>query len=71
MTFQIEIGKQSHFEKWQNKDETASHILCACEAVASLRPHHLELYFTKLSDYLKTTSSKVLHFIWSVELLGG
>jgi hypothetical protein len=38
-------------ESCHNKEETISHVLRDCEALAELRLHHLGSYFMKPSDY--------------------
>jgi hypothetical protein len=48
------------------EDETATHILCDCEAIANLRFRHLEP-----SDYYDAPINRVLHFIRSVGLIKG
>jgi hypothetical protein len=54
-----------------NKDKTTSHILCDCEAIAYLRSCHMGRYFREPCDYTDNPLNKVLHFVWSVGLLGG
>jgi hypothetical protein len=38
-------------ERCQEEDESATHILCDCEAVAHIRFHHLGQFFMEPSDY--------------------
>jgi hypothetical protein len=52
------------------KDETVSKVLCNCEALANLLLCNLGFYFMKPSDCVRAPLSKILHFIWSVGLLG-
>jgi hypothetical protein len=52
------------------RDESSSHILCDCEAIAYLRFRHLRHYFMEPGDYQDAPWSKILHIIWSVGLLG-
>jgi hypothetical protein len=49
--------------------ETTLHILCVCEALATLRFRHLGCHFMKLGDFEDIFISKILHFFQSVELL--
>jgi hypothetical protein len=58
-------------ERCLEKDESATHILCECEAIADLRFRHLGHYFMDPGDYQDAPISKILHFIQSVGLLEG
>jgi hypothetical protein len=51
------------------EDESATHILCHCEAVAHVRFCHLGQFFIEPSDYYDTPIYKVLHFIRGVGLI--
>jgi hypothetical protein len=55
------------------KDESATHILSGCEAIAYsyLRFRHLGHYFMEPGDYQDAPVSKILHFMRSVGLLEG
>jgi hypothetical protein len=53
------------------EDESATHVLCDCEAIAHLRFHHLSQFFMEPSDFYNAPISKVLHFIQSVGLIKG
>jgi hypothetical protein len=59
------------WERCLEKDESATHILCDCEAIAYLRFQHLGHYFMGSGDYQDAPVSKILHFIRSVGLLEG
>jgi hypothetical protein len=50
-------------ERCLEEDESATHILCDCEAIAYLRFCHLGQFFMEQSDYYDTPINKVLHFI--------
>jgi hypothetical protein len=50
-------------ERCLEEDESATHILCDCEAIAYLRFHHLDQFFMEPSDYYDAPINKVLHFI--------
>jgi hypothetical protein len=52
-------------------DESATHILWDCEAVAHVRFRHLVQFFMEPSDYYDAPIDKVLHFIRSVGLIKG
>jgi hypothetical protein len=51
------------------EDESATQVLCDCEAIAHLRFRHLGQFFTDPSDYYDVSISKVLHSIRSVRLI--
>jgi hypothetical protein len=53
------------------EDESATHILCDCEAMAYLRFRHLDQFFMEPSDYYDAPIYKVLHFIQDVGLIKG
>jgi hypothetical protein len=56
--------------RWcHEKEETASHVLCDCEALASLRFRYLGMYFMKSSDYHEVLLNKILHYIDDARLL--
>jgi hypothetical protein len=67
----------SHFrdnptcERCLQEDESATHILCDCEATAYLKFRHLDQLFMGPSDYYDALTNKVLHFIRNVELKKG
>jgi hypothetical protein len=49
--------------------ETASHILCDCETLATLSYRNLGCYFLEPGDLGDISVSKVLHFVQGAELL--
>jgi hypothetical protein len=53
-------------ERCQEENETATHILCECEAVAYLRLRHLGQHFMEPSDYFDVPTYKILRFIHSL-----
>jgi hypothetical protein len=53
------------------KDESATHIMCDCEAVAHIRFRHLGQFFMETSDYYDALIYKILHFIRGVGLIKG
>jgi hypothetical protein len=58
-------------ERCLEEGESATHILCDCEAIANLRFRHLGQFFMEPSDYNVDAINKVLHFIRSVGLRKG
>jgi hypothetical protein len=58
-------------ERCLEEDESATHILCDCEAVAHVRFRHLGQVFMEPSDYYDAPINKVLHFIRGVGLIKG
>jgi hypothetical protein len=69
--FKLGLTNSPTCERSLEKDESAAHILCNCEAIAYLRFRHLGHYLMECGDYKDTPISKILHFIQSVELLEG
>jgi hypothetical protein len=51
------------------KAETASHILCDCEALAELRFRHVGRYFMRPGDYHEIPLCKILYFAVDTGLL--
>jgi hypothetical protein len=58
-------------ERCLEEDESATHMLCDCEATANLRFRHLGQFFMEPSDYYVAPIRRVLHFIRSVGLIKG
>jgi hypothetical protein len=58
-------------ERCLEEDESATHILCDCEAVAHIRFLDLVQFFIEPSDYYDAPIDKVLHFIRGVGLIKG
>jgi hypothetical protein len=58
-------------ERCLEEDESATYVLCDCEAIAHLRFRHLGQLFMEPSDFYDARISKVLHFIGSVGLIKG
>jgi hypothetical protein len=59
----------SRCERYKQTSETASHVLCDCDAVAVLRLQHLGHYFLKPGYLADISVSKALHYVLSVGLL--
>jgi hypothetical protein len=55
-------------ERCLENEDSVTHILCDCEAIAYLRLQHMGRYFVEPSDYLDAPKRKVLRFIRSVGL---
>jgi len=51
--------------------EMASHVLCHCEALVTLRFRHLGHHFMKPNDFDDISVSKILHCVQDVGLLNG
>jgi hypothetical protein len=58
-------------ERCLEADESATHVLCDCEALAHLRFRHLGQFFMEPGDFYDVSIGKVLHFIRSVRLTKG
>jgi hypothetical protein len=58
-------------EWYLEEDESATHILYDCEAIAYLRFPHLGQFFMEPSDYYDAPMDKVLHFIRDVGFIKG
>jgi hypothetical protein len=51
--------------------ESATNILCDCEAIAYLRFRHLRQFFMEPSDYYDAPINEVVHFIRGAGLIKG
>jgi hypothetical protein len=69
--FKLGLTYDPTCERFLEDNETATHILCDCEAIAYFRFCHLGQYFLEQSDYYDALINKVLHFIQSVGLIKG
>jgi hypothetical protein len=69
--FKVELTDDPTCERCLEDDESATHILCDCEARAYFRFRHLGQFFMEPSDYCDAPVNKVLHFIRSVGLIKG
>jgi hypothetical protein len=49
--FKLGLGDSPTCERCQEKDETVTHVLYECEALAHRRLRHLGQYFMEPSDY--------------------
>jgi hypothetical protein len=50
-------------ERCLEADESATHVLCDCEALAYLRFRHLGQFLMKPSNFYYAPIGKVLHYI--------
>jgi hypothetical protein len=69
--FKMGLTDDPTCEKCLQEDESATHILCDCEAIANLRFCHLGQFFMEQNDYYDAPINRVLHFIRSVGLIKG
>jgi hypothetical protein len=69
--FKLGLTDDPICERCLEEDDSATHILCGCEAVAHIKLHHLGQFLMEPSDYYDTPIDKVLHFIRGVGLIKG
>jgi hypothetical protein len=69
--FKLGLTDDPTCERCLEEDESATHILCDCEATAHLRVRHLGQFFMEPSDFYDIPISKVLYFSRSVRLIKG
>jgi hypothetical protein len=55
-------------ERCLEKDESATHILCDCEAIAYLKFRHMGHYCMEPGDYQDAPLSRILHFVQSIQV---
>jgi hypothetical protein len=67
--FKLGLTDDSTCERCLQEDESATHILRDCEAIAYLRFRHLGQFFMKPSDFYNAPIFKVLQFIRSLGLI--
>jgi hypothetical protein len=56
--FKLGLSDSPTCERCQEKDETATHVLCKCEALAHRRLRHLGQYFMEPTDYFDTPCTR-------------
>jgi hypothetical protein len=61
--FKLGLTDDPTCERCPEDDESVTHILCDCEAIAYLSFCQLGQYFLESSDYYDTPINKVLNFI--------
>jgi hypothetical protein len=69
--FQTGVTDDPTCERCLEEDESATHVLCDCEAIAYLQFRRLGQYFMAPDDYYDTPISKVLQFLRNVGLIKG
>jgi hypothetical protein len=62
----LELVNSPKCKRCLEKEASASHVLCDCEAITYLRFCHRVQYFMKPGDYHDVLIRKVLHFMRSV-----
>jgi hypothetical protein len=67
--FKLGLTDNPTYERLLEEYESATHILCDCEAIAYLRFLHLGQFFMEPSDCYDAPINEVLHFIWSVRVI--
>jgi hypothetical protein len=66
--FKLGLVNSPECDRCKQASETASHVLCDFEALATLRFRHLS-YFMKQGDFEDISVSKILHFVHGAGLL--
>jgi hypothetical protein len=56
-------------DRCKQESQTASHVICDCEALATLRFRHLGRHFMKPGDFEDISVSNILHFVQGAGLL--
>jgi hypothetical protein len=69
--FKLGLTDDRTSERCLEEDESATHVLYDCEAIAHLRFRHLGQFFMEPSDSYDALIIKVLHIIRSVGLIRG
>ena len=66
--FKLGLANSPECDRCKQAYETSSHILCDCEALATLKFRHLG-YFMKPGDSGDISVSRILHFVQGMGLL--
>jgi hypothetical protein len=69
--FKLGLTDDPTCESCLEEDESTAHVLCDCEAIAHLRLHHLDRFFTEPSDYYDVPINKILQFVRSMGSIEG
>jgi hypothetical protein len=69
--FKLGLSNSPIYDRCQEENETATHILCECEALAYLRYRQLGQHLMEPSDYFDVPTYKILRYIQSAGLLKG
>jgi hypothetical protein len=64
--FKLGLVNSLECDRCKQASETASHVLCDCEALATLRYKYLGFHFMKPGDSEDISVSKILHFVQGV-----
>jgi hypothetical protein len=67
-SFNLGMENNPECDRYKQAPETASHVLCDCEALATLRFRHLG-HFMKPGDFENISLSRKLHFVQGTGLL--
>ena len=67
--FKLGLVNSPEYNRCKQASEMASHVLCDCEALATLRFRHLGHHFMKPGDFEDISVSKILHFVQGAGLL--
>jgi hypothetical protein len=69
--FKLGLTDDPTCQRCLQEDESATHILCDCEAIVYLKFRHLGHFFMEPSDFYDAPMIKVLYFIRSIGLIKG
>ena len=64
--FRLQLLGNPRCGRCQQAYATASHVLCDCEALATIRFRHLGQHFVKPGDFHDISNYMILHFVQSV-----
>jgi hypothetical protein len=67
--FKLGLVNSPECNRCKQASETASDVLCDCEALATLRFRHLSCHFMKPGDFDDISASRILHFAQGARLL--
>jgi hypothetical protein len=67
--FKLGLVNSPECNRCKQASETASHVLCDCEALTTLSFRHLGCHFMKPGDFENISVSKILHFVEGLGLL--
>jgi hypothetical protein len=69
--FKLRLMDSPICERCLEEDESATHILCDCEAIAHLRFRHPGQFFMEPGDYYGTPISQAVQFVRSAGFIKG
>jgi len=67
--FKLRLVNSHKCDTCKHASETASHILCDCKALATLRYRHCGHHLMKSADYENISISKIVHFVQGAGML--